>query len=397
MDGDESKSLALRENSQISPEISVIFAENIEGFQQRVKEVLKAIEQDESFSEMTAENYGQKKSYLTTNLEELSRMHRLLADQHAHLLGEVRKNCPSLIKKLYPGSSDSSSLQVAQMLKPNQGSNTGFFWEPCDYVVRFTSDPSGFDVVKKEGLSNSSSEASTSINKLPVPAVNDDAALKVKETNPPEDLSDKISKLEEEVVSLNKNLQSLRDENTELKQEIEENVLDISLYMSDSKHKIKTMEEELKKSKEQNKKINCFMAGILQEKAADKARLDGQIEELNKKIGQYVTVISELNRKHEARENIRNAVIKTLQDELQQKSESVEGMQETLDALLADKCSQYNKIQELQTRVNALQFENVGVLPSFDNVEKLTNELKLKVVELEREVDKQREVMSDST
>nr|GFD32087.1 protein NETWORKED 4B-like [Tanacetum cinerariifolium] len=82
----ESKSWSPLEGSQISPEISVSLAENVGGFEQCVKEILKLIEQDADFFELTAEIYDAKKSKLTKYVTELSHMHGVLADQHVELI-----------------------------------------------------------------------------------------------------------------------------------------------------------------------------------------------------------------------------------------------------------------------------------------------------------------------
>ncbi|PWA57194.1 KIP1-like protein [Artemisia annua] len=65
-----------------------------------------------------------------------------------------------------------------------------------------------------------------------------------------------------------------------------------------------------------------------------------------------------------------------------------DGVKSQLDTLHAEKCRQDNIIRELETRLGSLQVEHAGVLSLFDNAQ-------LKVTELEREVNMQKEVMSD--
>ncbi|KAI3513281.1 hypothetical protein L1887_20610 [Cichorium endivia] len=88
------------------PENSICLAENVEGYQQCVKDILNLIEQDGNSSEITPEIYDCKKYKLTTLVTELSRMQGMLADQHIHLIGQVSRNLPSLIKNQHVDSSD---------------------------------------------------------------------------------------------------------------------------------------------------------------------------------------------------------------------------------------------------------------------------------------------------
>nr|GFC25344.1 protein NETWORKED 4B-like [Tanacetum cinerariifolium] len=220
------------EGSQISPEISVSLAENVGGFEQCVKEILKLIEQDADFFELTAEIYDAKKSKLTKYVTELSHMHGVLADQHVEL-----------IKRQHVDATDPRSPQVTQMFTPDQMSNTHKFRTPI-----------GFDVMNSGG--------------------NDDVS-KVKETKVPEVLLKKIATLEEELVGLNTKIQTLSDENTKLKHEIHEKesdvqshiahletekakvaelqkqVSDLKLVISDSSLNIRTTRDELEASRKQ--------------------------------------------------------------------------------------------------------------------------------------------------
>ncbi|KAK9070486.1 hypothetical protein SSX86_010888 [Deinandra increscens subsp. villosa] len=471
MESIESKALMPGEDSQICLE------ENVKGFQQCVKEILKLMEQDGNFSEMTAEIYDDKKSKLTTHVAELSRMHRVLVDQNAHLIGEFSKIGPSLIKKQHLDSSNSSSPQVTQMFTPDQMSNTQKFRTPIGFDVLLSSGGGGSYASRIEGSessfslsSDSDSESFMSINKLLISPVNGDS-LKVKETKASEVLHQEISKLEEELVTLNTKLQSIADENTNLKQQIQENESDIrtknahletekmkgtelekqvanlKLLISDSNLQIKTTREELDASRERllaaedeisklthelsskisklgstqqemallEKKLDAEKEsnmGLQEEVSlcvADISVRDDQITELNTRINQSMYDISLLKSTHKAKEYTWNADLEKLQMELREKCQSVDdlnknmdylklkkdGITAQLDTLRADKCSQDNLVRELETRLNSLQLEHERVLSSFDNAQKVADELKLKVAELEREVNMQKEAMSD--
>ncbi|CAH1438847.1 unnamed protein product [Lactuca virosa] len=85
MEGDESKAQSQGQDSQIT-------SQNVQGFEQCVKEILKQIDEDENFSKVIAEFYDSKKSNMTKLVTELSRVHGELADENVHLIKEVNKN-----------------------------------------------------------------------------------------------------------------------------------------------------------------------------------------------------------------------------------------------------------------------------------------------------------------
>ncbi|KAI3519567.1 hypothetical protein L1887_08777 [Cichorium endivia] len=182
MEGVESKAESQGQDSQN-------MSENVEGFQQCVKEMRNLIEQDEDFSEMTAEIYDYKKSTLSKLVTELSRMYGALVDQHIHS-----------IKTQQIDSSKSTSPQATQKSKTP---------------------------VKKD-------------------------ASKVKETKvrDPEVLLKKISSLEKEGVNMKKRIQDLTDENALLEAE-KANVAELKLMISESNRKIETMRNAFEGSRKQ--------------------------------------------------------------------------------------------------------------------------------------------------
>lgn len=473
MEGIESKSQSLLQDSQIMPENSICLAENVEGFQQCVKDILNLIEQDGNSSEITPEIYDCNKSKLTTLVTELSRMHGMLADQHIHLIGQVSKNLPSLIKNQHVDSPDSSSPQVTQMFTPDQKSAHKFM-TPIGFDVLLSSGGGGGSYIsRREGSTDSSftlssdseSESSMSINKLLISPINDDA-FKVKETKVEDHdvLVKKISVLEEKLLNLNTKLQSLSDENTKLKHdihesesdlntqnalfeaekakvvELQEQVSDLKLVVSESNLKIKTMGEKLNAANDEITKVKHELSsksielGCIQEEMAllhihidsQKAKIlelqeevnlcvaditvrDDQITELSTTVNQSMSEISLLKTTYSAKEDIWNDEVKRSKTEVNEKCQLIDslnrkhdavmserdGVKAQLDTLRAEMCSRDNLIREMNTRLSSLQAENARVVSSFDIAQKFSNELNLKVVELEREVDRQREVMSD--
>ncbi|KAJ0705364.1 hypothetical protein HanPI659440_Chr14g0572641 [Helianthus annuus] len=331
MEGVETKSFSLVEGSQIGSKFSICLAENAEGFQQCVKEILKLIEQDGNLSETTSEFCDGKKSELTTHVAELSRMHAVLVDQHAHLIGEFSKDRESKIEKQYLDSYDSRSPQVTQMFTPDKMSNTRKCRTPIGLDALLSSGGGGSYASRRDGSessfslsSDSDSESFMSINKLLVSPVNDDA-LKVKETKAPE-------------------VQTLVDENTNLKE----------------------------CNRRLQEKVSLYVADI-------SVRND-QVTELSRNLDQSMSDIGRLEMEVSEKCRSVNDLNKHL-DSLKLKKDEVTAK---VDTLRAEKRSQDNLV------------EHVGVLSSFDNAQKVIDELKLKVMELEREVVRQREVISDT-
>ncbi|KAK9061044.1 hypothetical protein SSX86_018224 [Deinandra increscens subsp. villosa] len=548
-------------------------------FQRSVDEIVEAMDQDENLSDMIAESYEQKKSYIKSHIMELSQLHNSMADDYADLIEEVSKNCPSLFQNLHVKSSESSSSpQVTQTVAPNFSTATGFnvLLQPggCGFYlsrveesshsgfgysmssvnkppvapvsddalkVKETKDsgldssissvnkpvvpPVSDDPLKVEETKDSGSESSlSSVNKTPEPPVNDEAlnveetkdcgsdsealkveetkdsssesfisklpvtpvkddddlkleesqdtkafcsdfdalkieetkdtgsesdALKVEETknsasessipkppvppvndddlkleetkvfcsdfdalkieetkdagsesdaskvgetkdsgsessmssvNKPEVPSDsddalkaeetkehevlleKVSSLEEEVASLKQKVKSLIEENGELKQENEENIKDIGLYMTASKQETKALEEDLQASNKFAKTIDELMCMLLAEKSSNEAKRDHEINEMKKKMSQYVNEISQLKSAYEKKEKIWNGVTAKLKDDINSKCEMVEVLSKNIEALIQDKSSQNKIIHQLKTELESVKFENARVV-----------------------------------
>ncbi|KAD1625210.1 hypothetical protein E3N88_42520 [Mikania micrantha] len=361
MEGDESEPPSLPDDNQLS-ELSDRVAENVVVFQQYVDEIVEAIDQDENFFDMTADSYKKKKSSMKSHIRELSQLHNSLADECGDLIESVSKSCQYVIQKQQLQSSDSSSSpQVTQTLAPKFSRATGFdvLWQPGG---------GGFYLSKVESSSHSGSETSmSSVNKRAAPPVSDDA-LKVEESNGV--LLEKIFNLEEEVASLKQKLQTVTDENGELKQEIEENIRDIGAYMSASKREIRAMEIELQASKLFAETIDGHMTRLLAEKIDNQSKYDAEITEMKTKMTQYVNEISRLKSTHQKKEKIWNGITDKLKDEIKETSELLAKVSGDMEALIIDKSDQNNLIHKLKTELLSVKFENAGLVPSFENVQK---------------------------
>ncbi|XP_023735787.2 protein NETWORKED 4B [Lactuca sativa] len=339
MEGVESKSQSQGWDTQI-------MAENVEGFQQCVKEILDLIKQDETFSEITAEIYDCKKLNLTKLVTELSRMHGELAD---HLIKEVNKNThkfttPIKIKTQQVDSSSSTSPQVTESSKKHE------FKTPADFEFTFSSG-GGFQIsrsecsessILKSSNSASASESIMCINKRLVSPVNDDA-LKVKETkvDDAEELLKNISVLEEELSNSNKKVQSLKDENALL----ETKVHDTEEVMK----RISLLEEELSTW---NKKVQS---------------LEDENALLETKV-------------HDTEELLKN--ISVLEEELSTSSKKAQSLLEDKNALLeVEKAKVAESTRRIETMGKVIEVYRTQVLTTDNEISKLKQELARKDID----------------
>ncbi|KAK1409252.1 hypothetical protein QVD17_35778 [Tagetes erecta] len=255
----------------------------------------------------------------------------------------------------------------------------------------------------KETKDSGSDSSFSSVNKPAEAPVNDDA-LKVEETQDsgpePKVLLEKISSLEEEVVSLKQKLQSLTDENNELKLGIEEDLTDVSLYMFETKLEMDAKEEEVEATEEIATKLDDLASSVSKQKKANQSKHVSKIKEIKMKMKKYTTEISQLKSTHQKKEKTVNGVIGHLQNNVAVKCKLIDELNKkdnSKDAQLAilwdEKSSRDILIQRLKNELNSVKSESV-VLPSFDNIQILRDELKLKLMALESEVNKQTEAMS---
>ncbi|XP_035839432.1 peroxisomal and mitochondrial division factor 1-like [Helianthus annuus] len=425
MEREEPKSPSRPEDSPLH-EYSAGVAENVVDFQQFIDDVSEALEQDESFNVMTAKSYARKKSYIVKKLSELSSIHTALAEQFGYLIEDVSAYYATLTQNPHLESSDSDPPQDTQTLAPRFSTATG-------YDLLLKKDGGGFylskSTVKKpaippvndddkdskallEKISNLEEEvASLKRKNESLTVENDELKMEIEENiaddkvddkvddkdddKAPKGLLGKISKLEQEVASLKRKNKSLTVENRKLKKDIEANIADMRLYMSKSKREYKTMENGFNESREIVKKLDGHLAGVIAEKIANQLDHESEMKAMNVKVNQYMTEIAQLKATHEKKEKIWKGVTGQLRQELTEKSALIGQQSEQMSKLSADKSSQNTLIDQLKTELDAVKSENARVIPSFDNVQKLIDELKLKVAELDSEVEKQVNVKSN--
>ncbi|MFS8013275.1 hypothetical protein Hanom_Chr14g01330881 [Helianthus anomalus] len=391
-------------------------------FQQVIDDVSEALEQDESFDVMTAESYARKKSYIVKKLSELSSIHSALADQFGCLIEDVNTYYSSLTQNPHLESSDSDPPQDTQTLAPRFSTATGYdlllkpggggFYLSKSSVKKPAIPPVNDDdkdaKALLEKISNLEEEvASLKRKNESLTVENGELKMEIEEKiaddkvddkdddKDPKGLLGKISKLEQEVASLKRKNKSLTVENRKLKKEIEANIADMGLYMSKSKQEYKTMENGFNESREIVKKLDGHLAGVIAEKIANQLNHESEMKAMNTKMNQYRTEIAQLKAAHEKKEKIWKGVTGQLRQELTEKSALIGQQSEQMSILCADKSSQNTLIHQLKTELDAVKSENARVLPSFDNVQKLIDELKVKVAELDSEVEKQVNVMSN--
>ncbi|CAK9182341.1 unnamed protein product [Ilex paraguariensis] len=88
---------------------------------QRVKQMLKLVEEDADTFSKKAEMYYQKRPELIKLVEEFYRMYRSLAERYDNVTGELRKNIPSDLQSQGSGISDTGSEPPSTWTTPDQG------------------------------------------------------------------------------------------------------------------------------------------------------------------------------------------------------------------------------------------------------------------------------------
>ncbi|KAD7480305.1 hypothetical protein R6Q59_009091 [Mikania micrantha] len=377
------------EDNQTRPEISMRLAENVEEFQEGVTEITDLMEQDINFSQLTAESYDEKNLKLSTHVAELSRVHGVLVDLLADLIIEFNK-------KQRLDSIDSDSRKVSEAshnLKED--------------LQTLTEENTKLKCMIKEIESVMDSQLESAQDDIRT----QNAYLELEKS--------KVFELQKQVVNL---LLLVSDSNLKIKT-IGEELEASSSKLLVAKDLLSQQHERASKQKtKQNKEMLALLHkqidshsetvnALQQQVAADIIAHDDQIKEFDMKINQYVSEISVLKSTHEAKEDKWNADIEKLKKELKEKCQSLDelnkkletlilerdGVDARLDTLRAEKCSRDNLVQEMETRLKSLQAERAEVLVTFKIVQKLKDELKLKVVELEQEVHRQKEVIANTT
>ncbi|KAI5062401.1 hypothetical protein GOP47_0023304 [Adiantum capillus-veneris] len=94
-------------DSHNSPKHSKWLQSNLQDLDDKVKEMLRLIEEDADSFAQRAEMYYQKRPELVNLVEEFYRAYRSLAERYDHLTGEIRQNIPRALQVQYGLSCDS--------------------------------------------------------------------------------------------------------------------------------------------------------------------------------------------------------------------------------------------------------------------------------------------------
>ncbi|KAL7614253.1 hypothetical protein Lser_V15G09129 [Lactuca serriola] len=353
------KSHSQGQDSQNMPENSSFLFENVEGFQQCVKEILNVIEQDENLPKIG----DIKKSKLTAMVTELSRMHMALADEHVHLIKEVSKNTHKSTTPIKTEHVDSSTSTSAQMSK------TPEFKTPVGYEFTLDTSGGGFRFSTREG-SESSFALSSNLDQLestkkhlnpPVKFKNDESKVKETKLHDPEPevsvLRKKISTLEKKQLTLKKKIQDLTDENAILEAE-KANAAELKLTVAETNRRYEKMfgvleasRQQVIKSDEENKNLKNELTnkilGITGRLQTEYDKVEAQnlklheevalgLTEIAKRDEQIIelsTQIDQLKNSHATEEDKWNTDIERLETELKEKCELVDDLNKKHDAL----------------------------------------------------------------
>ncbi|XP_022847109.1 protein NETWORKED 4B-like isoform X2 [Olea europaea var. sylvestris] len=222
-------------DSHISPKNSKWLQDNLEEMDQKVKLMLKLIEEDADSFAKRAEMYYQKRPELTSLVEDFYRMYRALAERYDIVTGELRKSIPSDLQSQGSGISDVESEPPSSLPSPDRDpSHPISVARPAGFVFFLGT---GSDLNKGDDSSTSDSESESdgsSINNYSATQSNDEE----------HDLRGRINELETEPSDVKERLEMQQKE-----------ISEGSFKKSDSKNsealaKVAEYEEDLRIAKE---------------------------------------------------------------------------------------------------------------------------------------------------
>ncbi|CAA2959448.1 NETWORKED 4A-like [Olea europaea subsp. europaea] len=143
-------------NSHIRPKNSKWLQDNLEEMDQKVRLMLKLIEEDADSFARRAEIYYQKRPELINLVEEFYRMYRALAERYDLVTGELRKSIPSELHSQESGISDVGSEPPSSLPSPDRKPS-----RPESGARFLGSGRSGSDLNKGDYSSTSDSESNS--------------------------------------------------------------------------------------------------------------------------------------------------------------------------------------------------------------------------------------------
>ena len=244
----------------------------------------------------------------------------------------------------------------------------------------------------------------------------------------------KICMLEEELEETKKRLMGSEEENEKLKHELTNEISVVKHQLEDQRALAVMLETQLQDSiikhmafvsdhDREVESLNAALHNAQENFSRERAQLQSDISSLSKQVVLLETRLEEWRAKememkglHEAQETVLQGEIEQLKAELSERGDIVQALNKNLDALkvtydmlmaekdelsarvdtlIADVNSWDNQIQQLEDHLRQLRIERVELIAGTESSRKLVDELSWRVKELEREVERQRVVISD--
>ncbi|KAK6228799.1 Protein Networked (NET) [Theobroma cacao] len=539
-------------DTHLNPENSEWLVENSKEMEQSVRQILKLVEDNIEDLAKNDEMHYQNKSEVIVHVQELYRIYQLLAERHDHLTRELRKSLPSDCQIQGPGSGFD---QNSPLITPDK--KLGLH-KSIQQAASFSSGGGSSDLSLKEGTESSSlssdsdSESfSSSVNIYMGSPVNtdngvvhdkvielgselptmkekvqvadkeiSDGKLKMRENRNYEELTERLTKFEEELRDSNLKLQLAEEEIVRLKAELKKSesvpvlaehvlvqleslqrdaelreadlvlqkdkvlelqkqIVDLETHVSDSNSEVVRLMEELAVSKEKIKaseeEIAMFKHELdmerrqvanLQEqifrysndlshrgheveelkvalcdaqdnfslqKASFQSEIFGLLEKetllearlkewelharlLEETLRQCEAEKMEIKGLHDVQEIGLQGQISQLKAEVTEKGVHVEALNKNLDrlklkydmlmaekdgviakvnSLVAELSSRDLQIGQMEEHLQQLRRDHLQLISGSKNAKNLEDELKLRIKDLEKEVDRQRIVILD--
>ncbi|KAK8315964.1 hypothetical protein V6Z11_A13G008000 [Gossypium hirsutum] len=410
-------------DSHLNPENSEWLAENSKEMDLNVKQIMKLVE--DNSEDVT-------KSEVIVQVQELYRIYRNLAERYDRLTGELRKT----------QGPDSGLDQISPMVTPDK---------PVQQASSFSSvggssEKEGTESSSFSSDSDSDSESFISSVNVYLSSAMDTDKSKMRENRRYEELNEKLTKYEEELRDSNLKLLLAEEEivklNTKLKKseslelELQKQIIELEACFSNSNSEVMRLMEELSTSKENiiasEEEIVMLNAQILRyennllnrsheveelkgalcdardnfsiQKASFQSEIFGLLEKetllearleewelhgnlLEEKIRQCETKKSEIESLLVVQETNLQGQINQLRTELNEKDKDC--VTATVNNLVAEVRSRDLQIRQMEDHLQQLSKEHMQLTKN------LEDELKMKIKDLEKEVDKQRNMILD--
>ncbi|CAI9778662.1 unnamed protein product [Fraxinus pennsylvanica] len=326
-------------DSHISPKNSKWLQDNLEEMDQKVKLMLKLIEEDADSFAKRAEMYYQKRPELISLVEEFYRMYRALAERYDLVTGELRKSFPSDLQSQGSGISDVGSEPPFSMPSPDQKpSRRSSDAEAAGFEFFLGTGGTASDVNKGDDSSTSDSESESndsSVNNYSGTQSNDEE----------QELHRRITELETELLDVKERLKMQQKEISEgsFKKSDCEN--------SEALAKVVEYEEELRIAKEKIRLFEEENSRLLIELQKCKSLKDAEVEqnqvgELQESIdGSKADVFDPMNK------------ILTLEEELKIMQEKLNESEKEVASLRDELGGNRSSIQHLQDQLISSQKE----------------------------------------